>query len=198
MKKLPKEFYTRDVVTVAKELLGKYFIKREKNFDYITKIVETEAYDGSIDEAAHTYIGMTERNKIMFNEGGYLYVYFTYGFHYCANIVTGEKGEGTAVLIRAIEPIKPIHNMARNRFGRKLKSEKEIFNLTSGPGKVCQALKIDKKFYGIDLTGDKVFLADNEPVLEENIVTTHRIGIKKSLHFPWRFYIKNNPFVSKK
>jgi DNA-3-methyladenine glycosylase len=88
MKKLPKEFYTRDVVTVAKELLGKYFIKHENNFDYITKIVETEAYDGSIDEAAHTYIGMTERNKIMFNEGGYLYVYFTYGFHYCVNIFT--------------------------------------------------------------------------------------------------------------
>jgi DNA-3-methyladenine glycosylase len=88
--------------------------------------------------------------------------------------------------------------MAKNRFGRKLKSEREIFNLTSGPGKVCQALKIDKKFYGIDLTGEKIFLADNEHVLEENIVTTHRIGIKKSLHFPWRFYIKNNPFVSKK
>lgn len=198
MKKLPKEFYTRDVVTVAKELLGKYFIKHEKNFDYITKIVETEAYDGSIDEASHTFIGMTERNKIMFNEGGYLYVYFTYGFHYCANIVTGEKGKGTAVLIRAVEPIEPIDKMARNRFGRKLKSEKEIFNLTSGPGKVCQALKIDKKFYGIDLTGDKIFLADNEIIPEENIVVTHRIGIKKSLHLPWRFYIKNNPFVSKK
>jgi len=197
-KKLKRNFYTRELNIVAKELLGKILVKKESRKFLTGKIVEVEAYDGEVDEAAHTFIGITERNKIMFNEGGYFYVYFTYGAHYCCNVVTGKKGHGTAVLIRAIEPLEGIENMALNRFGRILINEKDKINLTSGPGKVCQAFAISKKHYGYDLTGDKIFLLNQPNLDENNIVTTKRIGIKKSVDLQWRFYIKDNPYVSKK
>ncbi len=197
-KKLKRNFYTRDLQIVAKELLGKILVKKNGRKYLAGKIVEVEAYDGEIDEASHTFVGLTERNKIMFNEGGYFYVYFTYGAHYCCNVVTGRKGHGTAVLIRAIEPLEGIDAMSVNRFGRKLMNEKEKINLTSGPGKVCQALEISKEHYGYDLTGDKIFLLYQPKIAENNIVTTKRIGIKKSVDLQWRFYIKDNPYVSKK
>ena len=154
------------------------------------KLVEVEAYDGLIDEAAHTFIGRTKRNEIMFNEGGYFYVYFTYGAHFCCNIVTGKKNHGTAVLIRAIEPLTGIEKMSLNRFGKTIISEKEKINLTNGPGKVCQAFGITKEHYGIDLTGNKIFLLDRPKLKSAQIVTSKRIGIKKSVELPWRFYIK--------
>jgi DNA-3-methyladenine glycosylase len=198
LKRLQRQFYTRELLTTAKELLGKILVKREGKSILSGKIVEVEAYDGSVDEAAHTYIGKTKRNEIMFGIGGYLYVYFTYGAHFCSNIVTGKEGEGTAVLIRAIEPGYGITKMIDNRFGRDLIKDKEKYNLTNGPGKVCQALSISKEHYGIDLTGDKIFLLD-QPKLDENqIVTSKRIGIKKSMDLPWRFYIKDNPYISRK
>ena len=197
-KKLDRCFYTRDLLTVARELLGKILVKSEKGIILSGIIVEVEAYDGAIDEAAHTYIGKTKRNEIMFNEGGYFYVYFTYGAHYCCNVVTGEKDHGTAVLIRALEPVEGIETMIRNRFGRNLVNEKEKYNLTSGPGKVCQALSITKEHYGADLTGDKIFILDMPKINNENIIEGQRIGIKKSVQLPWRFYIKDNPYVSKK
>ncbi len=196
--KLERHFYTRELLTVTRELLGKILVKKERGKNLSGRIVEVEAYDGSIDEAAHTFIGKTKRNEIMFNMGGYLYVYFTYGNHYCCNVVTGEEGKGTAVLIRAIEPLEGIETMIKNRFGRHLLNEKEKYNLTSGPGKVCQALSINKKHYGIDLTEDKIYLLDQPMIDEDNIVVTGRIGIKKSVELPWRFYIKDNPYVSKR
>ena len=116
-KKLPREFYSRNLLTVAKELPGKILVKNEGGKLYSGKIVEVEAYDGAIDQAAHTYKGKTKRNAVMFGEGGYFYVYFTYGAHYCCNIVTGKEGEGTAILIRALEPIDGIDLMMFNRFG---------------------------------------------------------------------------------
>ncbi|MCL5028132.1 MAG: DNA-3-methyladenine glycosylase [Bacteroidetes bacterium] len=197
-KKLDRQFYTRDLLTVAYELLGKHLVKKEKGKILSGRIIEVEAYDGSIDEAAHTFIGKTKRNEIMFNIGGYLYVYFTYGNHYCCNVVTGEEGKGTAILIRAIEPLEGISTMIKNRFNRDLLNEKEKFNLTSGPGKVCQALSINKSHYGIDLTGDEIYLIDQPLIDKQNVVITKRIGIKKSVDLPWRFYIKDNPYVSKK
>ena len=196
--KLKRSFYTRDVLTVAKELLGKILVKNEDGVVLAGKIVEVEAYDGEIDEAAHTFIGKTKRNEIMFGEGGFFYVYFTYGNHYCCNVVTGIKGKGTAVLIRAVEPVEGIELMIKNRFGRELKNEKEKFNLTSGPGKVCKAFSITKKEYGIDLTGDEIYILDNKRVEEEAIGISERIGIKKSAHLPWRFFIKNNGYISRK
>lgn len=200
-KKLPQSFYTRDVLIVAKELLGKVLVRKddaEQSSLLAGKIVEVEAYDGSIDEAAHTFIGKTKRNEIMFNEGGYFYVYFTYGAHFCCNVVTGKKEQGTAVLIRALEPLAGIERMSLNRFDKILISEKEKLNLTSGPGKVCEAFGITKEHYGLNLTGDKIFIL-NRPNLKINqIIMTKRIGIKKSAELPWRFYIKDNPYISKR
>ncbi len=197
-KKLKRNFYTRDVITVAKDLLGKILVKNENGILLAGKIVEVEAYDGSIDKAAHTFGGRTPRNAVMFNEGGYFYVYFTYGVHFCCNVVTGKEGEGKAVLIRAVEPVEGVDLMIKNRFGRKLKNEKEIFNLTSGPGKVCRAMAIDRSFYGLDLTGDKIYIINKPALNEKMIVASRRIGIKKSVELPWRFYIKDNPYISKK
>ena len=197
-KKLPRKFYTRDVLLVAKELLGKIFVRKEKGVTLSGVIVEVEAYDGEIDEAAHTYIGRTKRNEIMFGVGGFFYVYFTYGAHFCCNVVTGMEGKGTAVLIRAVEPLEGEKIMIKNRFGRDLKSEKEKFNLTSGPGKVCQAFSITKEHYGIDLTGNEIFILNNRMLNDDEIGVSQRIGIKKSVHLPWRFFIKNNKYISRK
>ncbi len=197
-KKLNRNFYTREVLKVAQELLGKILVKDENGIILAGRIVEVEAYDGAIDEAAHTYIGKTKRNEIMFNEGGYFYVYFTYGAHYCCNVVTGKKGHGTAVLIRALEPVEGTDIMIANRFGRNLINDKEKYNLTNGPGKVCRAFSITKNHYGIDLTGDRIYILNQPKINSKDIIIGRRIGIKKSVQLPWRFYIKDNPYVSRK
>jgi DNA-3-methyladenine glycosylase len=196
--KLEKEFYRKSLLVVAKELLGKILVKKNGREILAGKIVEVEAYDGSIDQAAHSYRGITPRTKIMFEEGGYLYVYFTYGTHHCCNVVTGKKGKGTAVLIRAIEPVFGIKKMMVNRFNRTDLTQKEIYNLTSGPGKICQAFGLDRKHSGTDLTGDKIFLLDEPKIKKEQIGISKRIGISKSVDLPWRFFIKDNPFLSRK
>ena len=196
--KLEKEFYCRNLLVVAKDLLGKILVKKNGKEILAGKIVEVEAYDGKIDQAAHTFIGKTKRNEIMFNDGGYFYVYFSYGAHYCCNVVTGKKGHGTAVLIRAIEPVNGVKKMIKNRYGRDLLNERERFNLTSGPGKVCQAMGINKSHYGADLTNSSIFILDSQKVRKDMIVVTKRIGIKKSIELPWRYYIKDNPYVSRK
>jgi DNA-3-methyladenine glycosylase len=197
-KKLSKQFYTRNLLTVARELPGKILVKKYGKTFLAGKIVEVEAYDGMIDEAAHTFTGKTKRNEIMFNDGGYFYVYFTYGAHFCCNIVTGKKDHGTAVLIRAVEPLAGIKKMSLNRYNKISMTEKEKLNLTSGPGKVCEAFGITKEHYGLDLTGDKIFLLDRLKLKKSEIVVAKRIGIKKSVDLPWRFYIKDNPYVSRK
>ena len=162
----------------------------------IGKIVEVEAYDGRIDQAAHTFIGKTNRNKIMFEGGGNLYVYFTYGMHHCANIVTGKLNEGTAVLLRAMEPVGEIGQMAINRFGKIHITEKQKINIANGPGKICQAFHIERINNETPLTGDDIFLLDAPKIRSTQIATSVRIGIKKSVDLPWRYYIKNNPYVS--
>lgn len=197
-KKLKKSFYQRDVLDVARSLLGKVLVRVAGKEILAGKIVEVEAYHGVLDKAAHSYRGITKRNQIMFEEGGYLYVYFTYGAHHCCNVVTGKKGEGTAVLIRGVEPVSGLQRMIKKRFGRKLKNEKEIFNLTSGPGKVCEAFGINRRHSGIDLTGDKIFISNGAKLNEKVIGVSKRIGITKSVDLPWRFYIKNNPYLSRK
>jgi len=197
-KKLKKSFYRREVIVVARDLLGKVLVKSNGKEILAGKIVEVESYHGDIDAAAHSYGGVTKRNEIMFEAGGYLYVYFTYGAHHCCNVVTGKKGQGTAVLIRAVEPVAGIDSMIRNRFGRKLKNEKEIFNLTSGPGKVCQAFRLDRSHSGTDLTSDKIFILDGEKIKSRDIGISKRIGITRSLDLLWRFFIKDNPYLSPK
>jgi DNA-3-methyladenine glycosylase len=197
-KKLSRKFYLQDILTVARKLLGKILVKTNQGKIFSGRIVEVEAYDGLNDEASHAFIGKTKRNEVMFNEGGYLYVYFTYGMYFCCNVVTGKKGVGKAVLIRALEPLEGIKQMGMNRFGKDFLSDKELRNLTSGPGKICKAFDITRNENGIDLLSDQIFIMKSKSIPEENIVTTRRIGIRKSTELPWRFYIKDNPYISKK
>lgn len=194
---LPRKFYIRPVLTVAKDLLGKVLIKKEGDNLLAARIIEVEAYDGKTDKASHSFNGKTKRNEVMFNEGGYFYVYFTYGAHFCCNIVTGKRNSGEAVLIRAVEPLLGIEKMITNRFERKLKSEKEIYNLTSGPGKVCKAFNFNKEHSGLDLTSGNIFIVDQQKLKKSMIGVSKRIGITKSVNLPWRFFEKSNPFLSR-
>lgn len=191
LNKLSKNFYTRGAVTVAKDLIGKILIHNSKDGILSGKIVETEAYTGKNDPASHSYIGKTNRNQVMFEEGGKSYVYFTYGNHYCFNVVTGKKDQGSAVLIRAVEPVDGIDIMKSNR------KTDNMYNLTSGPGKLAQAMNIGKELYGADLTGDKIYLMEPNPKIKMKIARSKRIGITKNADKLYRFYANNNPFVSK-
>ncbi len=195
---LTKRFYSRPVLTVARDLLGKMLVSVEGKKLLSGRIVEVEAYDGKIDEAAHSFIGKTERNEVMFREGGYFYVYFTYGVHHCCNIVTGKKNHGTALLIRAIEPVDGIDIMAMRRFGKKKITNKEIINLTNGPGKICQAYDFTRKDSGTDLTGSEIFLLDQPRLNRNKIGISERIGITKSKELKWRFFEIGNPYLSRK
>src|ERR1700741_2664024 len=145
-KKLPRSFYLRPTLVVAKDLLGKYLVRKFRRQYLIGKIVEVEAYLGEKDPASHAYRGITKRNEVMFREGGHLYVYFTYGMHFCSNIVTEEEGIGHAVLLRAVEPIEGVNLMMKRRNGT-------LENLTNGPAKLCQAFGITRKENGTDLLG---------------------------------------------
>lgn len=196
-KKLSREFYTRPVIKVAKELLGKILVKKERGKILAGKIVEVEAYDGKFDEASHSYRGKTKRNEVMFREGGYFYVYFTYGVHHCCNVVTGKEGHGAAVLIRAIEPVKGIETMAMRRFGIRKINEKQFYNLCNGPGKICEAFAFDRTHSGLDLIGDKVYIIDAPLLKKSEIGISKRIGISKSIELPWRFFIKSSKFLSR-
>ncbi|HEY1063745.1 MAG TPA: DNA-3-methyladenine glycosylase [Candidatus Saccharimonadales bacterium] len=174
---------------VAPRLLGCYLI-REMNGQTVTvKIVETEAYHQS-DAASHSYKGRTPRTDIMFGPAGHLYVYFTYGMHYCCNVVTGEEGEGAGVLIRAVEPLDNVELLEQRRGQSGVAA-------TNGPAKLCQALGITKQMNGHDLQREPFQLLLQPPVSADNVVQTTRIGISQAKDVPWRFYLKDNPYVSK-
>ena len=192
MKKLPRSFYTRPTLLVAKDLLGKTLVRKIGKTRLAGKIVEVEAYLGSRDPASHTYRGKTKRNEVMFRKGGHLYVYFTYGMHFCANVVTGKEGIGEAVLIRAVEPLEGIESMRRNR-GTGVSDK----NLTNGPAKLCEAFRIRRTENGTDLLGKKIFLTMSAPVRRSSIGSSSRIGIVKGTEHRWRFFIKENEWVSK-
>lgn len=194
--KLSPSFYLRPTITVAKDLLGKRIMKRSGRMILSGIIVETEAYRHH-DPACHAFRGMTERNKVMFNQGGFLYVYFTYGMHYCANVVTYKEGYGEAVLIRAVEPLEGIRAMMKNR-GFSADDRKQLLNVTNGPAKFSRAFGLTTKHSGLDLCGDVVFIVDADPMSRSHIVATTRIGIRTATEKKWRFYIKDNPWVSRK
>lgn len=176
---------------VAPGLLG-WILVREINGKRLSgKIVETEAYDET-DAASHSYRGKTPRTDVMFGPPGRAYVYFTYGMHYCFNVVTGESGVGSAVLIRALEPLEGHEQM------KKLRDIDDPTQLTNGPAKLCQALGIDVTLNGHDLSQSPLRLEKKEDVNPDQIVATTRIGITRDTHRPWRFYVKANPWVSKK
>jgi DNA-3-methyladenine glycosylase len=186
---LPREFYARDAVEVAQAILGTILVHRTARGIVAGRIVEAEAYTQD-DPASHAYAGMTPRNAVMFGEPGHAYVYFTYGMYYCLNTSTGPLGFGSGVLIRAVEPIAGIEMMKNNRKTGKLT------NLASGPGKLCQAFGLDRRHNGLDLTDGELTIHPGDPPGE--IASALRIGIRLATDKPWRFYIKDNPFVSKK
>lgn len=192
MKRLEKDFYLNDTIKVAKDLLGKNLCHQTDKGLMIGKIVETEAYLAQDDPACHAYKKITPRNGNMFEEGGISYVYIIYGYYFCFNVVTGQKGKGEAVLIRALEPISGIDIM---KDYRNVAKEKD---LTNGPSKLCLAMNINKSDNGLDLiNGNKLYITDNETINEKDIVTTTRIGLTQGVELPLRYYVRNNIYVSK-
>ncbi len=191
-RKLPKEFYLRSAVTAAKELIGKYIFRNTGTKILSGIIVETEAYTGRTDPAAHSYKGKTPRNAVMFEEGGTAYVYFTYGNHFCFNAVTCKKNTPSAVLIRGVEPVKGIEIMKKNR------GTDDVLNLTNGPGKLARAFDIDRKLNGASLSGNEIYIAEAvDDKRKYHILKSKRIGITKNTEKLYRFYVKDNPYVSR-
>lgn len=197
-KKLPREFYTRsDVLEVARDLLGKKLVVSGRNGSRTAGIiVETEAYRGPEDRASHAWNGRrTQRTETMYGLGGTAYVYFVYGMYNQFNVVTNIENIPHAVLVRALEPSEGLAIMRRRRRGR---SEKE---LTSGPGRLCLALGIDRKMDKADLLGERVWIEEGVSLSPRQIARGPRIGIdyaEKWIDKPWRFWVKDNPFVSKR
>lgn len=189
MRNTDLDFLHGSAIEVAPRLLGCILERRIDGKMVRVKIVETEAYDQT-DIASHSYNGRTPRTEVMFGPAGYLYVYFTYGMHYCCNVVVGEDGYGAAVLIRAVEPLDGVEVMYQNRKGR------EGADITNGPAKLCQALGINKSMNGHNLRQEPLQLIPTEPIKKGNVVQTTRIGISKGQDVPWRFYIKDNEWVS--
>lgn len=181
MQKLTRDFYNRNTIIVAKELLGKFLVCVDEGIERIGKIVEVEAYLGSHDLAAHSCRGLTKRTEVMFGPPGYAYVYLIYGMYYCFNVVTEEQGHASAILVRAVEPIKNIDKR------------------TQGPGLLCKAMGIDKRVNGHDLESHEIYIAagDNNPF---TIVKKPRVGVDYAGHWAkrlLRFYIKGNKYVSR-
>jgi DNA-3-methyladenine glycosylase len=204
MQKLQREFYNRDSVTVAKELLGKYIVHVVEGEKLIGKIVEVEAYMGPMDKAAHSYNNRrTDRVEVMYGEPGFAYVYIIYGMYNCMNIVVEQPGKPQAILIRALEPTEGLETMSKFRYSKLYEelSKRERLGLTSGPGKLCKALSIDRTQNGEDLCGDQLYLLEESKDESFEMISTTRINIdyaEEAKDFPWRFYIKDNPYVSKK
>lgn len=182
MRKLPRDFYDRDTIVVAQELLGKHLVHVVDGLARVGRIVETEAYLGPHDLAAHSAKGLTNRTRVMFGPPGHAYVYLIYGMHWCMNAVTQAEGTASAVLFRALEPV-------RNLEGR-----------TQGPALLCKALGIDKRHNGHDFLSDDLYIAAPERETAIRIVKRPRIGVDYAGHWArrlLRFYIKGNTFVSK-
>ena len=184
MKALPRKFYMRNTIQVAKDLLGKTLVRRIGKQTLAGIIIETEAYMGKNDPASHAARKKTERNKVMFGQVGYSYVYFTYGMHYCFNVVAKkEEDKSGAILIRAIQPQEGIKIMVKNR------KTDIVSNLTNGPGKLTQAMKITTKQYNVDLTKNStLFISDG--IKPTKILAKSRIGIKVGIDKLWNFSFK--------
>ena len=183
-RKLPRNFYDRDTVLVARELLGAHLVHLQDGLERVGRIVEVEAYLGPEDRAAHSAKGLTARNRTMFGPPGHAYVYMIYGMHFCMNVVTEGPGHGSAVLLRALEPV-------RNLVGH-----------TQGPGLLCKAMQIDRAMDGHDLLSDDLFIAEPRTVTPpSSIARAKRIGVDYA--GAWsrrllRFYLKGSAFVSRR
>jgi len=180
---VPRAFYDRDTVTVARELLGKHLVHLVDGKQLIGRIVEVEAYVGPHDLAAHSSKGLTNRTRVMFGPPGFAYVYLIYGMYHCMNVVTERQGHGAAVLLRALEPVKNLEGK------------------TSGPGLLCRAMHITKRQNNHDLLSDNFFIAKVDSSPDFKITKSPRIGVDYAKHWAkrhLRFYIRDNPFVSRK
>lgn len=199
MEKLSREFYNRDTVQVAQELLGKYLVRRLEGELLIGQITETEAYIGRIDKACHAYNYLrTSRTEILFAPPGHAYVYLIYGMYDCLNLVTEPEGEPAAVLLRGIKPVYHPELMCRLRYGKEPEelTPYQKKNFSNGPGKLCRALGVTRALNGADLLGEELFVCSALPELGLLLAspTFHsgpRIGIdyaEEAVHFPWRFW----------
>lgn len=188
--RLRRGFFLQLTLRVAQQLLGKYIVHNIDGEKIVGKIVETEAYIGAYDKASHAYgYKRTKRNRAEYLIGGYVYIYLVYGMYWQLNISTGEEEKPECVLMRALEPILYPKPCTLNP------------SITNGPGKLCNYLKLDKRHYGIDVCASKeIWLEEGEKTNQENIAVSRRVGIDYAKEWalkPWRFYIKNNPFISK-
>jgi DNA-3-methyladenine glycosylase len=196
-KKLPREFYLRaDVLAVARDLLGKLLVVPGPNGERVSgKIVEVEAYRGPEDRASHAYGGRrTKRTETMYRAGGVAYVYFVYGMYFQFNVVSGVEDVPHAILVRALEPVEGIQIMRTRRHGHA------DHNLTSGPGKLCIALGIDRELNGTDLLGSQAWLEEFEKISPRGIARGPRVGIdyaEQWIDKPWRFWLQGNRYVSR-
>jgi DNA-3-methyladenine glycosylase len=193
--RIPRSFFVRDTRIVAQELLGKLLIRSWRGQDIIGRITEVESYSGLDDLASHASRGRTPRTEIMFGEAGHAYIYLIYGMYFCFNISTGDKDFPAAVLIRALEPIAGINFMQRAR------RQKNIFNLTTGPGKLTQALHITARLRGEDVTSSqRLYIADDGiSISRKAIAASPRIGVDyagASALLPWRYYLKHSQYIS--
>jgi len=179
---LPRAFYDRDTVAVARDLLGKYLVHVSRGVERIGRIVEVEAYVGPHDLASHSSRGRTARTRVMFGPPGHAYVYLVYGMHCCMNVVTEREGHASAVLIRAVEPVKNLEGSTR------------------GPGRLCKAMHIDRQRNGHDLVSDDFYIADFRDSETTGIVKRPRVGVDYAGRWArrhLRFYLRRNPFISR-
>ncbi len=196
---LPRTFYKRDPLTVAKELLGKVVIHETAEGKMAGRIVETEAYRGPEDKASHAYQGLrTKRTETQFGEKGHAYIYLIYGMYHCFNVTAGNvPGKPEAILMRALEPIEGIELMAKLR----PQAKGNVGKLANGPSKLCTALALSKSQNGSDITKKPLYIEDAPNVTSKDIVVATRIGVDYAGEWktmPWRFYIRDNPYVSTK
>lgn len=194
LEKLPRSFYLQPTLKVAKDLLGLFLVRKIGIDRLVGRIVEVEAYLGSRDPASHAYRGKTSRNEVMFQKGGHLYVYFTYGMHFCSNVVTEREGTAHAVLLRAVQPLRGIERM---RLNRGFHHTSNLLALCGGPARLCQAFNIGRADNGTDLCGNSIWIARDPNETEKPRVTrSTRVGIKVGTRHRWRFFLKGSPYVS--
>ena len=201
---ISKEFYNRSALEVAQDLLGKVLVREVDGKILKGKIVETEAYIGAIDKACHAYNGRrTKRTEILYEDAGVSYIYFIYGLYHCFNVVTNKKDVAEAVLIRALEPLNEFDYISNIRYKKSYEelTKAQFKNLTNGPSKLCLAYLLDKDLNGVKLYEKcPVYITDDSNE-DFKIIETKRIGIdyaEEAKDFLWRFYIKDNIYVSKK
>ena len=195
--KLPRSFYRQDTITIARALLGCVLWRRLGGELLAARLVEVEAYLGANDSASHARRGLrSARNESMYLAGGHAYVYFTYGMHWCVNVVTQEADIAEAVLLRAAEPVRGIETMRERR--PKAKRDRDLMN---GPGKLCSAMSIDKSLDGEPLDGRNLWIAPRDVEFgDDDIAVSHRIGVEnsgESARWPLRFYLRASPYVSR-